>query len=314
MGASLSLSWKVYRYPPHERRPRRSISATRSVPRSAATAARWRRVRTDDLAAIPIARSAGAQPGVDWQRLDDVIYGCANQAGEDNRNVARMALLLAGLPEGVPGVDRQPAVRLEHGCGRHGRPRDRRRRDGSRGRRRRREHVARAVRDEQGRRAVRARASRSRTPRSAGGSSTRGWSRRTAPTRWPRPPRTSPPSGRSRARIRTRSRCAASSAPAPRSRPAGWPRKSCRSPCRSAKDRSPCRADEHPRPDTTLEALAELKPIVRPDGTVTAGNASGINDGACAVLLASEEAVQGARPDAARPLSWRRRWPASRRG
>ena len=61
-------------------------------------------------------------------------------------------------------------------------------------------------------------------------------------------------------------------------------------------------ADEHPRPDTTLEALAKLKPIVRPDGTVTAGNASGINDGACAVLLASEEAVEAPRADAAGPV------------
>ena len=58
-------------------------------------------------------------PGVDWQRLDDVIFGCANQAGEDNRNVGRMALLLAGMPQEVPGIDRQPPVRLEHGRRRH---------------------------------------------------------------------------------------------------------------------------------------------------------------------------------------------------
>src|SRR5690242_8670205 len=60
-------------------------------------------VRTDDLAAIPLRALQDRNPTVDWQRLDDVIYGCANQAGEDNRNVARMALLLAGLPEAVPG-------------------------------------------------------------------------------------------------------------------------------------------------------------------------------------------------------------------
>ena len=60
-------------------------------------------MRTDDLAAIPIARWWSAIAGVDWARVDDVIYGCANQAGEDNRNVARMALLLAGLPKEVPG-------------------------------------------------------------------------------------------------------------------------------------------------------------------------------------------------------------------
>src|SRR6202161_4795411 len=61
-------------------------------------------IRTDDLAAIPIQALMERTPGVDWGALDDVIYGCANQAGEDNRNVARMALLLAGLPQEVPGA------------------------------------------------------------------------------------------------------------------------------------------------------------------------------------------------------------------
>ncbi|MGZ5113581.1 MAG: thiolase family protein, partial [Usitatibacter sp.] len=61
-------------------------------------------VRTDDLAAIPIAELAWRNPKVDWAALDDVIYGCANQAGEDNRNVARMALLLAGIPVDVPAA------------------------------------------------------------------------------------------------------------------------------------------------------------------------------------------------------------------
>jgi acetyl-CoA acetyltransferase len=61
-------------------------------------------IRTDDLAAIPIRALMGRNPRVDWSALDDVIYGCANQAGEDNRNVARMAALLAGLPVGVPGT------------------------------------------------------------------------------------------------------------------------------------------------------------------------------------------------------------------
>ena len=60
-------------------------------------------VRTDDLAAIPLRALQDRNPTVEWQQLDDVIYGCANQAGEDNRNVGRMALLLAGLPERVPG-------------------------------------------------------------------------------------------------------------------------------------------------------------------------------------------------------------------
>src|ERR1700744_1645670 len=61
-------------------------------------------VRTDDLAALPLRELQRRNPGVDWSRLDDVCFGCANQAGEDNRNVARMALLLAGLPESVPAV------------------------------------------------------------------------------------------------------------------------------------------------------------------------------------------------------------------
>src|SRR5579872_4685029 len=61
-------------------------------------------VRTDDLAAIPIKALIERNVGVDWSALDDVVYGCANQSGEDNRNVARMALLLAGLPKEVPGV------------------------------------------------------------------------------------------------------------------------------------------------------------------------------------------------------------------
>ena len=62
------------------------------------------KVRTDDLAAIPIRALVARNPKADWEALDDVILGCANQAGEDNRNVARMALLLAGLPDKVPGV------------------------------------------------------------------------------------------------------------------------------------------------------------------------------------------------------------------
>ena len=61
-------------------------------------------VRTDDLAALPLRALLERHPGIDWKRLDDVVYGCANQAGEDNRNVARMASLLCGLPVSVPAV------------------------------------------------------------------------------------------------------------------------------------------------------------------------------------------------------------------
>src|SRR5476651_979802 len=62
------------------------------------------KVRTDDLAAVPIKALMARHPKIDWEKLDDVFFGCANQVGEDNRNVARMALLLAGLPASVPGV------------------------------------------------------------------------------------------------------------------------------------------------------------------------------------------------------------------
>src|SRR5688500_7462552 len=62
------------------------------------------KVRADDLATVPLKALMARNPSVDWDRTDDVIFGCVNQAGEDNRNVARMALLLAGLPERVPGV------------------------------------------------------------------------------------------------------------------------------------------------------------------------------------------------------------------
>ena len=82
------------------------------------------KVRTDDLAAVPIKALMERHPKVDWSRLDEVYFGCANQAGEDNRNVARMALLLAGLPDIDPGHHRQPAVRVRAST-RSARPRGR---------------------------------------------------------------------------------------------------------------------------------------------------------------------------------------------
>ena len=81
-------------------------------------------VRADDLGAIPIKALMARNAKVDWAAVGDVLYGCANQAGEDNRNVARMSALLAGLPQGVPGRDHQPPLRLGHGRGRHGGARD----------------------------------------------------------------------------------------------------------------------------------------------------------------------------------------------
>ncbi len=108
------------------------------------------KVRADDLAAAPIKALMARHPKLDWSAVDEVYFGCANQAGEDNRNVARMALLLAGLPESVPGSHAQPSVRLRARCRRRRGARDPRRRDRPCDRRRRRIDDAGAVRDGQG--------------------------------------------------------------------------------------------------------------------------------------------------------------------
>ncbi len=76
-------------------------------------------IRADDLAAIPIKALMARNSGVDWEQVDDVILGCANQAGEDNRNIARMSLLLAGLPIGVSGMTINRLCRIWNGCRRH---------------------------------------------------------------------------------------------------------------------------------------------------------------------------------------------------
>ena len=108
------------------------------------------KVRTDDLAAAPIKALVKRNPKVDWAALDEVIFGCANQAGEDNRNVARMALLLAGSAGYRSRHHGQPALRLRPQCGRRRRARHPRRRDRLRDRGRRGIDDARAVRDGQG--------------------------------------------------------------------------------------------------------------------------------------------------------------------
>ena len=87
------------------------------------------KVRADDLAAAPIKALMAKHPNLDWAQVDEVFFGCANQAGEDNRNVARMALLLAGLPEFGSRPDPEPALRLRPRCGRRGGPRHPLRRD-----------------------------------------------------------------------------------------------------------------------------------------------------------------------------------------
>jgi len=248
-------------------------------------------VRTDDLAAIPIAALRERNSSLDVSRIDDVIYGCANQAGEDNRNVGRMALLLAGLPKEVPGstVNRLCGSSLDAVL-----------------------QGARAIASGEMSLVIAGGVeSMSRAPFVMGKAdaafarglrlddTTLGW-------RFINPkmqqaygtdamPETAEHVAEewrvSRAdqdafAYRSQRRAAAAAANGQLAEeivPVA---------VQQRKGSATVSVDEHPRADTTLEALAQLKPVVRPDGTVTAGNASGINDGACALLLASEAAVK----------------------
>ncbi|HJV27990.1 MAG TPA: 3-oxoadipyl-CoA thiolase [Aromatoleum sp.] len=249
-------------------------------------------VRADDLAALPIKALIARNATVDWAAIDDVIYGCANQAGEDNRNVARMAALLGGLPVDVPGstVNRLCGSSLDAiGI------------------------AARAIASGETELMIAGGVeSMSRAPfvlakadsafsRSAKiEDTTIGW-RFVNPLMKAQHGIDSMPETAenvatdfnvSRAdqdafALRSQQRWAAAAERGFFAReivPVDIPRKKGE-PIRFA-------ADEHPRPETTLEALAKLKGVVRPDGSVTAGNASGVNDGACALLLASEDAVR----------------------
>ena len=248
-------------------------------------------VRTDDLAAVPIAALRDRNAGVDWLRLDDVVYGCANQAGEDNRNVGRMALLLAGLPQEVPGstVNRLCGSSMDALA-----------------------IAARAIAAGEMELAIAGGVeSMSRAPfvvnkgdapfarGVALEDTTLGW-------RFVNPKMEQAYGTHSMAEtaenvaaewkvsrgdqdafaLRSQQRAGAAIAAGcfdDEIVPVTVPQR---------KGPVTVSADEHPRPDTTLEALSRLRPIVRPEGTVTAGNASGINDGACAILLASEGAVR----------------------
>ena len=172
---------------------------------SAATVAPSPSVRPDDLAALVI-RCLVDRTRIDPALIEDVILGCANQAGEDNRNVARMAALLAGLPVEVGGPDREPAVRLRAPGDQLGGPGDQGRRGRRvRGRRRRVDDPG-AVRDAQAAAGYERGEHQLSTRRSAGGSSTRSSPRCTTRTRWARRPRTSPSGGASIASARMRSR------------------------------------------------------------------------------------------------------------
>ena len=248
-------------------------------------------VRTDDLAALPLRALQERNPGVDWQRLDDVIYGCANQAGEDNRNVGRMALLLAGLPQIVPGstVNRLCGSSMDAVA-----------------------TAARAIAAGEMDLVIAGGVeSMSRAPfvmNKADAPFARGISLEDTTLGW----RFVNPRMQQQYGTDSMSETAEHVADEWRISRADQDAFALRSQQRAGAAMADGRlaeeivpvsvaqrkgsvtvsTDEHPRPDTTLEALSRLKPIVKPDGTVTAGNASGINDGACALLLASESAAQ----------------------
>jgi 3-oxoadipyl-CoA thiolase len=256
-------------------------------------------VRADDLGAIPIRALMERNPDVDWAAVDDVIYGCANQAGEDNRNVGRMSLLLAGLPQEIPGatINRLCGSSLDAvGI------------------------AARAIKSgetalmiaggvENMTRAPfvmgKADSAFSRSARIE--DTTIGWRFVNSLMKAKYGVDSMPDTAENVAQdfkvsradqdafaLRSQQRTAeaiASGRLAEEIVPVTIAQKKG--------DPVVFRQDEHPRA-TTLEALAKLKGVVRPDGTVTAGNASGVNDGACATLLASEEAAKrhGLRPRA----------------
>jgi 3-oxoadipyl-CoA thiolase len=248
-------------------------------------------VRADDLAALPIAALIARNPGVDWSKVDDVYYGCANQAGEDNRNVARMAALLAGLPPSVPGstINRLcgsslDAVGMAARAIKTGEA-----------------HLIIAGGVESMTRApfVMAKADSAFSRSAKIEDTTIGW-------RFVNPkmkaeygidsmPETAENVARdfnvSRAdqdafALRSQQKWAAAHA-------AGVFREEIVPVTLHAKkgESRVFDTDEHPRPDVSMEALAKLKGVVTPDGSVTAGNASGVNDGACALLLASSAAI-----------------------
>ena len=247
-------------------------------------------VRTDDLAAIPIAALLARQRSLDWAAIDDVIYGCANQAGEDNRNVARMAALLAGLPESVPAV----TVNRLCGSGLDAL--------GS---------AARAIRAGEAALMIAGGVeSMSRAPfvmpkaesafsrSNAVYDTTIGWRfvNRLMKERFgiDSMPETAENVARDFGIEReAQDRMAlASQRKALAAQQSGLFAAEITPVSIAQKKGDPIIVDrdEHPR-ETSLEALAKLKPIVRPDGTVTAGNASGVNDGACAMLVASDAAL-----------------------
>jgi len=249
-------------------------------------------IRTDNLAGIPIRALITRNPGVEWSMVDDVVYGCANQAGEDNRNVARMALLLAGLSKEVPGttVNRLCGSSMDAIA-----------------------TAARAIKcGETNLMIAGGVESMSRAPFVVGKAdaaysrsmkmedTTIGWRFINPCMKATYGVDSMAETGENVAEefhisredqdlfaLRSQQRAAE----AIRS---GRLKQEILAVPIPQKTGEPFlfSEDEHPRPDTTLEALSKLKPVVKPHGTITAGNASGVNDGACALLLASEAAMK----------------------
>ncbi len=247
-------------------------------------------VRTDDLGAIPLKALMARNPKVDWDQLADVLYGCANQASEDNRNVARMAALLAGLPIGVPGgtINRLCGSGLD-AVG----------------------TAARAIKAGEAQLMIAGGVeSMSRAPfvmpkaetafsrSNAIYDTTIGWrfvnklmKERYGVDSMPETAENVATDFKIERDAQDRM-ALASQLKAVAAQKAGHLALEITPVTIPAKKGDPVvvSQDEHPR-ETSLEALAKLKGVVRPDGTVTAGNASGVNDGSCALLLASESAA-----------------------
>lgn len=248
-------------------------------------------VRADDLGAVPIRALMARHPQLDWSQVDDVIYGCANQAGEDNRNVARMSSLLAGVPVSVPGttVNRlcgsgMDAIGLAARSIKAGEA-----------------HMMIAGGVESMSRApfVMGKAESAFSRQAAVFDTTIGWRFINPQMHKQFGTHSMPQTADNVAEqfnvsrhdqdlfaLQSQKRWAAAHAAGRFSDeivPVMVPRKKGDAICFDT--------DEHPRPETTLEMLAKLKGVNGPDLTVTAGNASGVNDGACALLLASESMV-----------------------
>ncbi|HAV2762645.1 3-oxoadipyl-CoA thiolase [Acinetobacter baumannii] len=247
-------------------------------------------VRADDLGAVPLKALMQRNPSVDWEQVDDVIYGCANQAGEDNRNVGRMSALLAGLPYQVP------ATTINRLCGSS--------LDAI---------AARAIKAGEANLVIAGGVeSMSRAPYVMGKSdsafgrsqkiedTTMGWRFINPKLKELYGVDTMPQTAENVAEQFNVNRADQDQfALVSQQRTASAQAKGFFSkeivaveiPQRKG-DAVVIDTDEHPRASTTLEALSKLKPVVKAEGTVTAGNASGINDGAAALLIASDDAVQ----------------------